>query len=184
MNSETWKEVRGYEGLYEVSDLGRVRSMGRQCSSKNNSVQQKRARILVQEITVHGYCRVRLFDAGGNSKHYAVHRLVAEAFLGESSQQVNHINEIKTDNRLINLEYCTPQENCNHGNRNRLISEKTFESKGRQVVQFFNGAVVRVFDSLASASKLAGVTPQAIRLCCEGKMLHAGGYEWRFINGE
>lgn len=122
MNKETWKDIQGYEGLYQVSNLGRIRSLDRIVNSKNGSKQTKKSRILVQEITIHGYCRVRLFDCDGNAKHYAVHRLVLGAFAGASDLYVNHINEIKTDNRLINLEYCTAKENCNHGTRNMRIS--------------------------------------------------------------
>ena len=107
MNNETWKDVIGYEGLYQVSDHGRVRSLGRECKQKGGAKQRKKARILVQEITVHGYCRVRLFDADGNAKHYAVHRLVMSAFGRVSDEEINHINEIKTDNRFVNLEYCS-----------------------------------------------------------------------------
>ncbi len=123
MNKETWKDIQGYEGLYQVSDLGRIRSLGRIANAKNGSKQTKKSRILMQEITIHGYCRVRLFDYEGKSKHYAVHRLVLSAFSGEAELPVNHINEIKTDNRLVNLEYCSTKENCNHGTRNKRISE-------------------------------------------------------------
>lgn len=123
MNKETWKDIQGYEGLYQVSDLGRIRSLGRIANAKNGSKQTKKSRILVQEITIHGYCRVRLFDCDGKAKHYAVHRLVLSAFNGASDLPVNHINEIKTDNRLANLEYCTAKENCNHGTRNERISK-------------------------------------------------------------
>ena len=123
MNNETWKDIQGYEGLYQVSNLGRIRSLDRIVNAKNGSKQTKKSRILVQEITIHGYCRVRLFDCDGKAKHYAVHRLVLSAFNGDSDLPVNHINEIKTDNRLVNLEYCTAKENCNHGTRNKRISE-------------------------------------------------------------
>lgn len=123
MNNETWKDVQDYEGLYQVSDLGRIRSLGRIANAKNGSKQTKKSRILVQEITMYGYCRVRLFDCNGKAKHYLVHRLVISAFNGASDLSVNHINEIKTDNRLCNLEYCTSKENCNHGTRNMRISK-------------------------------------------------------------
>ena len=84
MNNETWKDVQDYEGLYQVSDLGRIRSLGRIANAKNGSKQTKKSRILVQGITMYGYCRVRLFDCNGKAKHYLVHRLVISAFNGAS----------------------------------------------------------------------------------------------------
>lgn len=113
---ETWKDVKGYEGLYQVSDLGRIRSLGRITNSKNDSKCKKRERILIQEITVFGYCRVRLFDLNGKAKHYAVHRIVAQEFIGNPDGfEINHKNEIKTDNRVENLEIVTSKQNCNYG---------------------------------------------------------------------
>ena len=180
MNKETWKEVGGYSGLYEVSDLGRVRSLGRPCKAKNGSMQHKRARILTQEITVHGYCRVRLYDQEGKAKHFAVHRLVMAAFVGSSEQQVNHINEIKTDNRLINLEYVSRIENCNHGTRNERISEKANGSHSKRVVQLSaEGSVIREYSSRTEAAEITGINAVNIGRCCEGTRKQAGGYRWR-----
>ena len=67
---EYWKEIEGFEGLYDVSSLGRIRSHERICKAANGTFQKKRARILTQEITIHGYCRVRLYDGEGMPKHY------------------------------------------------------------------------------------------------------------------
>lgn len=179
MIKETWKDIPGYSGLYEVSNLGRVRSLGRECNSKNNSKQRKKERILVQEITIHGYCRVRLYDGEGNSKHYAVHRLVMNAFIGFSDEDVNHINEIKTDNRLINLEYCTRIHNCNHGSRNKLISEKNSGINSKAVFQIKNGVIVNKFSSRIEAERMTGINASHIGNVCNGKRKQAGGYEWR-----
>lgn len=180
MNSETWKEVRGYEGLYEVSDLGRVRSLGRECNSKNNSRQRKKARILVQEVTIHGYCRVRLFDAEGKAKHWPVHRLVMREFAGDSNLQINHKNEIKTDNRLINLEYCTSKENCNYGTRNEKIGGYQNNIPVKQMDT--DGNTLREFYSITNAAKFIGLSTTSIKLCCDGKLKTAGGYKWEFLN--
>lgn len=193
---ETWKGVPGYSGLYEVSDLGRVRSLGRMCRSKNTSVQKKRARILVQEITIHGYCRVRLFDANGEATHKAVHRLVAETFIRpmKNGEQVNHLNEIKTDNRVENLEICTPKENCNYGSRNRRIAaamsrispsdstrEKIANVRRRPVKQLSkDGDLIAVFNSAKEAHEKTGVDTGHISSCRNGKRKSAGGYVWRF----
>ena len=182
MNTEVWKDIRGYEGLYEVSDLGRVRSLGRTCNSKNGSKQQKRVKILVQEITVYGYCRVRLFNHDGKAKHFAVHRLVMAAFMGESDLQVNHKNEIKTDNRLVNLEYVTPCENSNYGTRNQRISKIVTGKHVKPVAQIGeDGAVMRVFSSRTDAERATGIEASKIGNCCSGTRQRAGGYKWRNI---
>jgi hypothetical protein len=180
MNKEAWKDVIGYVGLYEVSDLGRIRSLGRECNSKNGSKQKKKARILTQEVTIHGYCRVRLFDAEGNAKHYAVHRLVMNAFVGVLDEDINHINEIKTDNRLINLEYCTRKYNCNYGTRNLRISENSKGKNARPVVQLDkNGNVIKKYSSRVDAERETSVDAIQIGRVCSGIRKTAGGYKWR-----
>lgn len=180
MNKETWKDVSGYAGLYQVSDLGRVRSLGRECKSKNGSMQKKKARVLTQEITVHGYCRVRLFNTEGKAKHYAVHRLVLEAFVGVRDEDVNHINEIKTDNRLSNLEYCTSKYNCNYGTRNARLSEKNKGKNTRPVVRLDkNGNKIDEYPSRSIAEAKTGVDAVNIGRVCNGSRDTAGGYKWR-----
>lgn len=180
MNNETWKDVIGYAGLYQVSDLGRIRSLGRECKQCYGSKQRKRARILVQEITMHGYCRVRLFDANGKAKHYMVHRLVMGAFLGESDEQINHINEIKTDNRLVNLEYCSSKYNCNYGTRNLRLSQNRKGKGTRSVIQLDDkGNVIKEYPSRIVAERETGIDARHIGSVCSGRRKSAGGYKWR-----
>lgn len=180
MNTETWKEIPGFEGLYEVSDLGRIRSLGRECKSKNGSTQKKGKKIITQEITIHGYCRVRLYDQNGKSHHMAVHRLVLLTFIGPSDLQVNHINEIKTDNRLINLEYSSALENCNHGSRNQRIKESSQGKNARRVTQIgLDGSIVAEYSSRTEAEKATGIRADKIGSCCNGSRATAGGYKWR-----
>ena len=177
---ETWKDVIGYAGLYQVSDLGRIRSLGRECNSKNGSKQRKGERILIQEVTIHGYCRVRLFDAEGNAKHWAVHRLVMNAFVGILDEDINHINEIKTDNRLVNLEYCTRKYNCNFGTRNARISEIVTGTHTRGVIQMdMQGKHIKTYPSRVSAEEETGIDARHIGSVCSGKRKSAGGYKWR-----
>ena len=99
---EIFKPIPGYEGLYEISNLGRVKSL-----------KFSNERILKPCLNNIGYPRVGLLK-GGAQKNKFIHRLVLLAFIGESELQVNHINGIKTDNRLENLEYCTASENIRH----------------------------------------------------------------------
>lgn len=180
MALETWKEIAGYEDLYQVSTLGRIRSLG------NNG---KKPRILVQEITIWGYCRVRLFDSNHESKHYAVHRLVASAFIGDcTDMDVNHKNEIKTDNRLENLEIVTRKENCNYGTRNERLSKHHFKSEKirRTPVDMCDKkthAVIKSFPSILEAERATGIDNGGINKCVLKKRKSAGGFEWRECHG-
>jgi hypothetical protein len=105
---EIWKDIIGYEGLYEVSTQGRIKS------KQNNKVI-----ILKPLIKTDGYCRVALCKQDQKIKWYYIHRLVASAFIPNKLNKltVNHINEIKDDNKLSNLEWMTHKENINHGTR-------------------------------------------------------------------
>lgn len=180
---ETWKDIQGYEGLYQISDLGRIRSLGRICNSKNNSKSKKKEKILTQEVTAFGYCRVRLFNAEGIAKHYATHRLVAKAFIGEiDGYEINHKNEIKTDNRVENLEIVTSKENCNYGTRNQRLSERNSENKSiwtKGVVQKDRaGNIIARYDSRLEAERKTGIPNAEISRCCNGKRKTASGYIW------
>lgn len=196
MTTEIWKEIEGYEGLYEVSNLGRVRSLGRFCRQKGNSLQSKRARILTQEIDKKGYCRVRLYDADSNSHHYFVHRLVFEAFCEKlNGRLINHKNEITADNRVWNLEACDAKYNCNYGTRNQKIAEKmtgkrhTEETRrklreihARPIEQLYNGKRIATYITCREAHEVTGITYSNIVRCVSGERKTAGGYTWRFIN--
>ena len=100
---EIWKDIPNYEGMYQVSNLGRVRSLwfGNE-------------RVLKLGFSGRGGYHLVVLCKGGAKKNKSIHRLVMLAFVGESDLQVNHKNGIKTDNRLENLEYCTASENTQH----------------------------------------------------------------------
>lgn len=113
---EIWKDVVGYEGLYQVSDLGQVRSLNYNKTGK--------VKVLSPAINNRGYCHVILCK-DRKKKDFLVHRLVVTAFIGPiaKGRQVNHKNENKLDNRLSNLEVVTAKENTNHGTRNERIAK-------------------------------------------------------------
>lgn len=114
MEQEIWNEIKGFDGNYSVSSEGRVRSNGL-LKGKNSKV-----RILKTELSKKGYLRVGL-TKDGKQKKYLVHRLVAIAFLDNPNNlpEVNHRNEIKTDNRVENLEWMSRRDNMNYGDRTK-----------------------------------------------------------------
>lgn len=118
-NSETWKGVNGFEGLYEVSSEGRVRSLDREVVNKNGFSKIVKGRVLTPSKHTSLYLTIRLCYGNRVYKSYYLHRLIAEHFCGndnpDSKTQVNHINSDHKDNRACNLEWCTPSENIQHG---------------------------------------------------------------------
>lgn len=111
----SWRQVPGFEGYYEVSDLGDVRSLGRWVASPNGGTRFHEGRVLRPGKLRNGYRNV-VFRVAGEAKTLYVHRLVALAFLGlcPHDMQVNHINGERNDNRVCNLEYVTPKQNVRH----------------------------------------------------------------------
>ena len=171
MGEEIWKDIKGFEGLYRVSNLGRVKSF--------YGLKEK---ILKPQI-VRGYYRVVLYKQS-IKKNYSVHRLVWSTFNGQmpENMQVNHINEIKTDNRLENLNLMTAKENCNWGTRNeRFAKKQTNGKKSKPVLQFtLDNILVKEYPSIHQAERETGFANQHISACCNGKYKAAYGYIWKY----
>ena len=190
---EIWKDVVGYEGLYEVSDCGNVRSLPRVIPVNRAGVEYElltQSKVLRPQKMKHGYVGVWLYGkestGGKNGKQYSVHRLVAEAFCEKrpGADEVNHINEIKSDNRACNLEWCTHQENSAHGTRGQRIGAANLNGKkSKPVLQFSkDGELIAEYPSLQEVSRVTGYKAGNICRNIHGKGMAAYGYVWRYAN--
>ena len=179
MKNEEWRDVVGYEGLYQVSDQGRVKSLERTFIDKIGRERYVKECILKPVIDRYGYLLVSLY-AGGKQKNLMVHRLVCEAFNDNRDEkpEVNHINEIKTDNRACNLEWSTRKDNCHHGPRN----ERVGKAKSKPVAQYAqDGELIKVWPSTMEVERQAGFSNGNISQAANGKYKKAYGFIWKYI---
>lgn len=190
--SEEWRPVIGYENEYLVSDFGNVWSI-------------RNRRLLTPKLTRAGYLRVGL-SVDGKRKDFHVHRLVAIAFIPNPMEKptVNHINEVKTDNRVANLGWATNLEQNTHGSRiARAVANTDWNARSKKmdykaiakkhdydamnsaqmkkvVQKDTNGNVVAVFDSIGKAARSANVSTGHIWQCCNGQRKTCRGSVWAY----
>lgn len=158
---EEWRDIKGYECVYQVSNLGNVRRLvGFRCRNE---------RILKPRKKAKGYLMVHLCD-NGIRKDVSVHRLVAEAFIPNPNNlpEVNHIDEDKTNNRVSNLEWCTRQYNVEYSNA-ITVNQYTL-----------SGEFVKEWVSTNSIERELGYNHGYISKCCTGKRNLAYGFIWRY----
>ena len=174
---EEWRPVRGYESLYDTSNFGRIRSLDHWRNTGTVGYIQK-GRILKPDKTKRGYLQVQLCK-DGKKKWFSVHRLVYEAFNGTipDGMQVNHINEIKTDNSLWNLNLMTPKENTNWG----IGHERSADKHSQAVLQLTYPGLELICEwSSTHEAERNGFYHSSVSACCLGKLKSHKGVTFRY----
>ena len=185
---EVWKDIEGYEGLYQVSNTGQVKSL----NYKGHGV----VKLLKQSTNTHGYKQVQLYK-NSKTKHYSVHRLVALAFISNPDDlpMVNHKDEDKTNNNVNNLEWCTIAYNNNYGTKNErvgkkirelMIGKKGKDASGSKPILMYDkeGNFIRKFDCIGDANEYFGKdrNHSAINQCLKGRAKTAYGYVFIYVD--
>ena len=171
---EIWRDIKEYEGLYQVSNLGRIKGL--------NYTRAKKEHILKNSHNGRGYLKITLCK-NKKLRTFQVHRLVAQAFIPNplNLPQVNHKKEFeKNNNRVDNLEWCTQKYNLNYGTHNERI-KKMFS---KTVCQYsLDGEFIKEWSSTAECGR-NGFTRSAVASCCRGENKKHKGYMWRYKNTE
>lgn len=170
--TETWKDIKGYEGLYQISNLGDVKRIS---SGK-----------ILKPYSHNGYIRVAL-SKDNTPKHMDIHRLIAQAFIPnpENKPEINHKDGNKENNSIQNLEWCTRKENMSHAKKMGLWKMTDNMKKGldqsKRTYQYdrdYN--FIQSFESADEASRQLHINAGNLHSCCEGKRKTAGGYIWSY----
>ena len=175
---EMWKDIENYEGLYQVSNLGRVKSLKRDIINNRYGVAHIKEKILKPRNDGKGYVRIVLYK-NNQKKQFKIHRLVAQTFIlnVQNKPFVNHIDGNKQNNKVTNLEWCTCKENNLHAFNTGLNSRKL-----RAVCQLDTKEnILNEFESLCEASRFLNKSSHHnIMYCCNGKTKTAYGYKWKY----
>lgn len=172
--NEIWKDIKNYKGKYQISNMGRIKSIEHTIIRKNGNKLLIKEKILKQSINK-GYYHITL-----QGKCFRVNRLVAETFIPNPNNLpcVNHKDENKLNNNVENLEWCTVAYNNTYGTRIQKVISKT----SKKILQYdLKGNFIKEYKSISNAAKDNKIKSLSnITMCCQGKWKQAGGYIWKY----
>ena len=179
--NERWKDIEGYEGLYQVSNMGRVKSLSRFHNNKTVGFMTKD--IILSKRPNKEYLCVALYK-DKKRKDISIHRLVADAFLPkiDGKDWVNHKDGNKKNNCVQNLEWCTPKENVRHAFSNGLnhVERGQSNKRSRKINQYtLDGKYVATWYGLGEIHRNLNINKGNVDACLKGKRKNAGGYTWK-----
>lgn len=187
---EEWQDIDGFEGLYQVSNLGRIKSCDRIVEKRyKNGIIVKcpiKEKILNQHMNNKGYSIICLYK-NGKSYHKLTHRLVAENFIPNPNEylEVNHKDENKHNNIVDNLEWCNRRYNNNYGKQSKEGRRKSSNCRMKKVCQWdLNGNLINIFDGIRIAEEKTSIDNRNICKSCKNNTKTAGGYKWTYYKGE
>ena len=181
-DNENWKDVEGYEGLYQVSNLGNIKSL--------NYLHTGKAKNMKKYFHNSGYLAVDLWKKGKGERRF-VHKLVAESFIANPNNYsiVNHIDGNKLNNYASNLEWCTQQHNVQEGfklGRKGSFLGKFGEkhNRSKEILQLdLYGNIIKKWSCASEVQRKLGFGQANIRNCCVGRCKTSYGFIWRDVNG-
>lgn len=180
--AEIWKDIKNYEGYYQVSNYGNVRSITRKREQRHYSGGTSHyvfnGKMLTIQKQRNGYCTVDLHKCG-KTERKLIHRLVATAFIENKNnyKYINHKDNNPSNNRVDNLEWCTQKYNIQYAYDNGT----KIPPHMKEVRQLKNGKEIATYKSLTEAQRKTGVWWTNISKCCRKLRNQAGGYQWEFI---